>query len=101
MQRLRSEIVKSDAVSSLNVGRDCKEILQLECALILRKVEGAAARWSRSGCGGMAWDEGGDVGAAESEGRSAPRLKANFFFGKDAVRVSSKLCSNESICCVK
>ena len=95
MQRFRSEIVRSKVeVSSPKVGRDFKDSLRLECALSLWKVD-IADSWSPPGCGGVAWGEGDNVGTGA---RSALRLKANFFFGRDAERVSSNVCSNSSIC---
>ena len=99
MQRSRSEIVRSKVgVSSPNVGRDFKDNLELKCALNLWKVD-TAGEWSIPGCGDVASGEDCIVGTAAGGERSALRLKANFFFGRDAERVSSKVCSNESICC--
>ena len=46
-------------------------------------------------------DEGSGVGAAESRGLFVLRLNVNFVLGREAERISSNECSNESICCVR
>ena len=101
MQRSKSEIVRLDSGGPApNVGIDCKDSLQWERELSLWKSE-EPDRPSLFPSSLAPGDEGGGVGAAESGVLFVLRLNANFVLGRDAERISSNVCSNKSICCMR
>jgi hypothetical protein len=100
-QLSRSDIIRSDNGSpSPDVGIDCKDSLQWECELRLLKSD-VPGRPPLLPSSLAPLDEGSSVGTAESGGLFALRLNVNFVLGREAERVSSNVCSNKSMCCIR
>jgi len=91
-------MVRSDVGGpASSVGIDCKDSLQWERELSLWKVDGTIV--SSPFPDSIALRDEGEVGAAESGGLFVLRLNVNLVLGRDAERISSKVCSNKPICC--